>query len=417
MFQKIKSFFSAPEPKKIEIDEKEFKNWLEKEIKKNTETFKTHLKEVNKDIDDLKKATQEKLNELDEKKIEDVRVPVRIRNKFGGNRESFRKNIENFFSKLPSIQADEDLVVTEEKLKSILDELNKANHRPAIILKNFFSNEVMEIGNDIKSIEKCYKKAKDIHDNLNLGTLKKAKADLDEYYHEKERIKAHKKNVFALEKELETLENEINEVKNKIKKIERNPEYKKIQKLIKEREQIDNNITYEKEKIRNSFISLSQAIKKFARASLDEEIGNSFLESVDDTLILFDKKRIMDFLNGLQKSLEKGSLELKDKKREKSLIVLKKIDSEFIDSFKLQISQLQEKRHEIDNIIESSELIVNRNQLKDQQEQLEYKKKQKLREVNLEKSKEDMPRAKTPKVIAEELNDQLKEIELVFVDK
>lgn len=417
MFEKIKSFFSAPEPEKIELDEKGLRDWLDKEIKGKAETFKTRLKEIEKEIEDLKKSVLEKLDELEGKKIEDVRVPVRIKNKFEGNKISFRKNIESFFSKLPSLRGDEDLKVVKENLDTILDELNKVNHKPALVLKNFFSNEVMEIGNDIKSIENCYKKAMEAHEGLNLGILKQARENLNEYYNEKERIKQHKKNISQLQKELESLEKESSKIKNKIKKVETDSEYKKLLELINEKESIEKEIRQEKEKVRNYFSTLGQAIKKFSRASLDEEVGNSFSESVDDTFLLFDKKRIIDFLTSLQNSLEKGSLELKEKKREKSLLFLKKMDPGCIETFKTHVSNLEKRKDEIKEIIDDNDLLNEHAELNNKLEQIEHRKKKKLEEINIEKSKEDKPKAKTPENITKELDEKLDEINLIFTEK
>ncbi len=417
MFEKIKSFFSAPEPEKIELDEKGLRDWLDKEIKGKAETFKTRLKEIEKEIEDLKKSVLEKLDELEGKKIEDVRVPVRIKNKFEGNKISFRKNIEYFFSKLPSLRGDEDLKVVKENLDTILDELNKVNHKPALVLKNFFSNEVMEIGNDIKSIENCYKKAMEAHEGLNLGILKNARENLNEYYNEKERIKQHKKNISQLQKELESLEKESSKIKNKIKKVETDSEYKKLLELINEKEGIEKEIRQEKEKVRNYFSTLGQAIKKFSRASLDEEVGNSFSESVDDTFLLFDKKRIIDFLTSLQNSLEKGSLELKEKKREKSLLFLKKMDPGCIETFKTHVSNLEKRKDEIKEIIDDNDLLNEHAELNNKLEQIEHRKKKKLEEINIEKSKEDKPKAKTPENITKELDEKLDEINLIFTEK
>ena len=417
MFEKIKSFFSAPEPEKIELDEKGLRDWLDKEIKGKTETFKTRLKEIEKEIEDLKKSVLEKLDELEGKKIEDVRVPVRIKNKFEGNKISFRKNIEYFFPKLPSLKGDEDLRLVKENLDKILDELNKVNHKPALVLKNFFSNEVMEIGNNIKSIENCYKKAMEAHEGLNLGILKQARENLNEYYNEKERIKQHNKNINQLEKELENLEKENKKIKNEIKNLENNSEYKKLLGLINEKESIEKKIRQEKEEVRNYFSTLGQAIKKFSRSSLDEEVGNSFSESIDDTFLLFDKKRIIDFLKSLQSSLEKGSLELKEKKREKSILFLKKLDPEYIETFKAQVSNLEKRKDEIEKIIDDNDLLNEHAELNNKLEQLEHRKKKKLEEINLEKSKEDKPKAKTPKNITEELDEKLDEINLIFTEK
>ncbi len=417
MIGKIRAFLNKNQPIEKEIKESELKDWIEEELEKRVNEFEDETYKIDEEVGAIKKSINDKLDNLENANLKNTRITVKEKQYMEGNRQSFTKNLKNFLYNLPYNSDSDFFLQSQENFFGALDSLNKNNQKPVSILKHFFANEVRDIGNDIKSIENNYKQAKKIYKSKKIETLKKCLDEVNEYFDETSKLNEQKKKIFEKNKEVSQMEKEIKKIEDEKQRLEQDTGYKKFQELIENKKNINERIEKNKERIQDELSQIIPAVKKFSRNSLDDELGESLLSSVSHTLYHFDTKRVLKFLESLQKNLEKGNIELKDKKREKVQRAIKGIDEDLIDTYKEKLSSLKKERRKIENKIQNNQLLTDYSEIKYRLEHLKKKLENKKSEVKQAEEKKYELRTKKPPEIVKELDEELQDIKLTLCDE
>ena len=417
MFKRIKELLSKPEPTEIEVDESRLKSWLEEETQKRLEEFEKEAAEIDNEIGEIKKEIEKKLEDLNKAELKNTKITTKEIQYMQGNRQSFIKNVQNFLYNLPYNQDGELFSQSQENFFEALDELNKSNRKPAAILQHFFANEVRYIGNDILTLENKYKNAKELYSGKHIETLKKALAEIQAYYNQNVKVETYQKKLKEKEKEIRNLENEKERIQVEMQRLEETPGFKKFNELVEKKKEINEKIKKLKENVQNNFSLLYPAIKKYSRSCLDEELCNSLLNSVPETLNKYESDRIMKFIDKLSENLKENKLELKEKKKEKAENSIKKINKEDIDSFKENLKELKKNRRDIEYKLQNNQLLTDYSELGYRLEHLNKKKEKKKEEIKHFKEKDFTVDAKTPENIIDQLNEEIPDMNLVLKSK
>jgi len=106
-----------------------------------------------------------------------------------------------------------------------------------------------------------------------------------------------------------------------------------------------------KSKLFHSFSIIEMALKKFSRMAFEnEKIINKYIEN-PLFLIGDDELKIISILKNLEKNIINNQIQLKDKKKEKTLEEIRKMNREFFDNFLQKYKGLMEELRNIDKEI------------------------------------------------------------------
>jgi len=107
----------------------------------------------------------------------------------------------------------------------------------------------------------------------------------------------------------------------------------------------------DQDKILQSFSILERPLRKYSHIAFEhEEITLDYLKDIIKTLADDKELKILEVLKNLEKMLNEGQIEIDERKKEKSLDEIKKLNKEFFQqfmkkyfSFKSEIREIEEK--------------------------------------------------------------------------
>ncbi|MGM5483212.1 MAG: hypothetical protein ACQESF_07135 [Nanobdellota archaeon] len=416
MLRLIKQILKKPnKPETITIKEDEFEDWLSKEIEKKKKDFEKKAKETNEDIKRINNNMLELLNDLEAKGLHNENIPTKEKNYMEGNRVTFAKNIRNFLKQIPTFSDYKSFTENLERTNTELLNLNKSNQRPYGILQHFFANETKVISGKLKEISEKLSNLENYYKETGLESLTKAKENILEQKKQKETKENIAKDLKEKNKRIEELEKEYKRIEKKIQVIEKKDEYLKVLKIGKEKDVKVKELKEEKNKLGNLFSNLSQPLKKNQRICLEEKLNKDLLASPAETILENETKTIIEFLGKLKENVEKEKIELKTKKKEKSLQTIQSIDEKTIEDFKKSISELKNKRKRLETELRHSHIMTEHSDFVYKKEHLKEKIKNKKEQVKSIQNKLDNPNQELSiKEILERLNNDLSNKDIIL---
>ncbi len=334
--------FFKPKIIEKEVKLEELKEYSEETLKEKLHGTNEKIEEIRLNIEEIKKKINQNLKYLREAELQNKNLPLRAIHLMEGNREAYIKKIENFLERI-NIPEKELYSSINDFCKDFdlkLNELNKASFKGYEIMKEFFYNQATEIAMGIKEIEQNIKTLKEIVQNKEISKierLKKLISNIEKYDENKKRLQIEiQEHIY----EIKELEQKIESVKTKFEQIKKSNEYSDYKKTSEEKEAIINKIKEEKDKIIQKFSILEKSLKKYKRDSLNEKLIEDYLEDPSEALMKDTKLEIIEILEKLKDSIQNERIDLKDKKKEKTLKIISQLNKKFLDDIRLNIEQL-----------------------------------------------------------------------------
>ncbi len=252
---------------------------------------------------------------------------------------------------------------------------------------------------------------KDLKELLSDKKIKHIKQTKDNIKKLKEKIEKEKQ----LEKEKEKIKNKINEIEKEKKNIlseisnkEQSQEYKEYHRLEVEKYKINEQLTELKDEILHDFSVLEHSLKKHSKLNLeDEEFLKKYIEDPIKAIIDDYKLEIANVLEKLEENIHTKKMELKDKKKEKTLQVINKINKAKLSSFLTEYNnfmvELRTLTERIDNHTIIDEIENIKLKLKDKKQEIENI-QNKVEQVNQSLSQIDI------NLMKKELKEKINEI-------
>jgi myosin heavy subunit len=279
-----------------------------------------------------------------------------------GNREAYINKTRLFIRTLENMK--------EEKIEDTLKNYDRqvqnyasSTLRPYRILQEFFRDNMDGIAAKLKEIDNLFsdlktelQKYEDI-DNIKKG-LEEAKI---------ERIKKDdlSKDIKVLDQKLKKAQEDIEELRDIDQKLVESEEYKKLNQIKKEEE----NVCREKEQIQNSihsdFALLQRPLRKYERIALSHnKLVQSYVEDPMKALLSDSKLKIIEVLENLYRNVAEEKIMLKDKKKEKTLKQIKKMSKEYLKELVDKYRVLQTKQQRLHDQILSDATCEKINRIK-----------------------------------------------------
>ena len=394
--------FFKPKIEEKEVNIKKLKPYADELLKDKLENINKKIEEYYHNIEEAKSKIGKNLKILSEAELQNKNVPTRALQMMEGNRDAYIKKINKFFEdiELPDMGLYSTIKNFCINFDLRLSELNKSTFKGYEIMKEFFYNQAVEVAMNIREINENIKNLKKVVDNDELSKIENLKRfvdNIDKYNENKKKIT---EEIEEQKKKIENINEKIENVKKKFDEIKKSKEFEEYRRTDEEKELIIQKIKNEKDEITQLFAILERSLRKYKRGSLNEKIIEEYLEDPNEALIKDNDLEILKVLESLKRNIEENKVELKDKKKEKTLDAIKILKKEFIDEKRDKLEQhtrtkiifnerlrknninylYQEEKYKIEHFIKK---------LEEEKHQLEKLEKEK-EDIDFEKLKENI---------------------------
>lgn len=394
--------FFKPKIEEKEIKLEEVKQYTEDLLKEKFANINEKIEEIYSNLEKTKSKLTENLDILRNAELQNKNVPTRALQLMEGNRDAYIRKIGNFIEQieLPNVESYTLINDFVNNFDTKLDELNRSTYKGYEVMKEFFYNQATDIAIGIKDISVNIKNLKQLVANKELSKidyLRELIKKIDKYGENKENLKEGIKEKESLIKELEE---KIEDVKEKFEEIKKSKEYDEYKRTDEEKEELLEKIKAEKDEITQLFAVLEKSLKKYKRGSLNEKLIEEYLEDPNQSLIKDSELNIILVLAKLKENIEQNKIELKDKKKEKTLEVIDRLDKDFLDKKRFNLEQhartkiiLNDRlsKNNINNVYQEEKYKIEHftKKLEEDKKKLEALKKEK-EALDINKIKEDI---------------------------
>ena len=336
MLEFIKNLFAKQEIQEEKVQLSELNDWLDSKTKPIFDDLNVRINETIEKINDEKEKSDENLKTLENAKLQNPKIPERIKTIMQGNREGFIKKISSFFKNI-ELKHEGYWELTEKcrNIENEIDLLGKSTVKNYHILNEFFAREAEKVAANIKNIENYSKGIQSMIDSSKISSIDKIKSSMINL---KNKIKLKESYSMQLENGNKNLQNGKNkkiEIENRINEIKSSPHYKNYEKLREEKEKTEIKIREIENSLFHDFSVLEKAMKKYAKISFENE--TFILEYLDNPIIALIKDaelKISGILGNLKNSIGRNELGLEEKKKDKSIGKINEMDSVYLAKIK-----------------------------------------------------------------------------------
>ncbi|MFN3527640.1 MAG: hypothetical protein ACK4YO_00880, partial [Candidatus Altarchaeaceae archaeon] len=289
------------------------------EIKEEVQEIERKIKNMEKNLMDLKEKIKERDEEL-ERKLQNLAIEIEKlkieKNNLKERREELKKENENLKKRIENLEDELKKIEEEEKnLRNLLTNLEKDNKKLTDELKGKGYEEIERLKDE--------KRNKEIERGIILANIKTSEETLlklkEEYKKLMKEKESYEKEIENLTKEIEEIKAKIIENQNRIKKID-----EEIYKYEEERSKIEKrnaeinlkiqDLTNRNEEIRNNLekILIEEIQSKNIIETLSNKIKEYEIDDVDKNFENFEDEELYKKLEELKKEIsDLGEINLK----------------------------------------------------------------------------------------------------------
>ena len=356
MFNFLKKIFQNEEQqeseKAIEINLNSLEDWLDEKSKPLMEEVKQQTEEVLMKVNEELQKTRINVEVLENAKLQNPNIPFRAKQYMEGNRQAYIRFINSFLGHMEINNKDYFYLVDFCKLfGELIDSLNKSTLRSYTILQEFFANETGKIAKNLKNFDNLFSELKSVLNKEEIVAINRIKDKVQS-------LKLKTKQKINLDVDLRDIGAVIklsNEEKDsliqQIEKFNNSEEHNSFLNLVEDKKSKTTAFYEDQNRILQSFSVIERPLRKYSHVAFEhEEIVLDYLSNPIETLANDKNLSILEVLKNLEKSLLENQLQIDEKKKEKSIEEIKKLDRGFLEeflknyySFKEEIGQLDQK--------------------------------------------------------------------------
>ncbi|MEM4282726.1 MAG: hypothetical protein QXU88_02535 [Candidatus Woesearchaeota archaeon] len=329
---------------------------LNEEKRKAEEHFVMRLEDCNAELRHALKELSSSITLLRNARLINPNIPERAKQFAEGNREAFARAAERLIQGLDFPSAPFQTAIFFKEMDKRLADFASASSRPYHLLQEFFANESRAVMEKVALLEK----------NANL--LKQAFVasrleEIDKLILEAEELQSRTKNISLLKNELEAAKSRARELEGtffKLKEALSEAEGDLVLfELTSSLERTRRESASLESAIRASFTPLEAALKKYAKISFEHNVlVAKYLEDPVQALSQDIELKILNALERLRDLLEKDQLELKERKKERCLQAISKLNKEFLETFVKKYAMLKRDEEALLSKIHASEAFA-----------------------------------------------------------
>ncbi len=330
----LKSIFGKEEDEALDVSVSldDLPDWfadkIAPETKKIREEIIKNFEQVNAEKEELRK----KLKDFGAAELRNPNIPERAKQVMQGARENYINFITIFLNNLEFPQKisyetlSEFLANFEEQLSS----LNKSTAKSFMVLQEFFAKESFYIAAGIINIDKTIRELT----NNNYKTIISARECIENIEKIMEAKDAASQMLKDNETELEQISKSTAKEEKHLEELKEREEFKLYETVEREKSAIEKRLKEKELFLISSFSPVERALRKFEKMAIGKEkLVKIYAE--DALAALKDDKslEILEILQDIVKYIGLGQLELKDRKKEKTVETAKALNREFLEAF------------------------------------------------------------------------------------
>ena len=359
MLEFLKKIFKNEEEKIKEIREinlQSLEEWLGEKSKPLMEDINQHIQEILMKVDEEVQKSRVNVEVLENAKLQNPNIPFKAKQYMEGNRKAYIRAINSFLGQM-EINNNNYFYLLDfcKQFDGLLTELNKSTLRSYTILQEFFANETNKIAQSLKNFDNLFKDLKSVLNNDMINVVNDTIVKIQGL---KTKMK-HKINLDVdfkgIEAEIKLANDEKNAMMSDIEKFSNSNEHNNFQKLNEDKKNKLSAFYNDENQLMQSFSVLERPLRKYSRIVFEhEEEVLEYLKQPIETLVDDKGIIILEILKNLEKLLREGTLQLDDKRIEKSLEEIKKLDKQFIEQFLKKHSSFKAEIEDLENKIKAT---------------------------------------------------------------
>ncbi|MBI2650325.1 hypothetical protein HYX04_03350 [Candidatus Woesearchaeota archaeon] len=359
MLEFLKKIFQneEQEPKKArEISLQSMEEWLNEKSKPLMDGVRQQTEEVLMKVNEEIQRARINVETLENAKLQNQNIPFKAKQYMEGNRKAYIRAVNSFLGHM-EINNKDYFYLTDfcRQFEELINDLNKGTFRSYTILQEFFANETNRIAQNLKNFDNLFKELKSVLNDSNAVAVNKAREKV-------QNLKAKTKQKINMgidlknaEADLKLASGEKDSVMAEIERFSKSEQHNNFLKLNEEKKSKSINFYNDEDQILQSFSVLERALRKYSHIAFEhEEIVLDYLKHPVETLADDKNLVILEILKNLEKMLQENKLQVDDRKKEKSIEEIKKLDKEFIQQFLKKYFSFKAETEEIDNKIKLS---------------------------------------------------------------
>lgn len=349
-------------PKTAYIGVNELQQWFDSKSEPLVEGIRQGIKEDFEGISESISGIKDAARALDGAKLQNDKIPERALQVMQGNRKAYITSVINFADRIQQPSAINFSTVSEfvSDFEDNITLFTKSSARNYYVLQEFFAHESGRIAQHIKDIDVTvrsmmdngYRKINALSQNIQKinGLLKKKETG--------EILLAEQ------EKERDELVHSIEKYSAEMESLKGTKDYRMLKEAERRRDELSRQIKETERRLSELFSPLDRPMRKFAKISADgEDLLKAYMESPLKALSEDSDMRILDALERMKASLEKGELELKDKAKEKALEQLVMINRQGLQAILNTYRSLQENHSDNERGLKMNMVTHRQNEL------------------------------------------------------
>ena len=359
MLNFLKKLFQNEEQevkKVIEINLQNLEEWLNEKSKPLMEEVQQQIEEILLKVNEEIEKTRLNIEVLENSKLQNPNIPFKAKQYMEGNRKAYIRAINSFLGNMEINNKDYFYLINFcKQFNGLINELNKGTLRSYTILQEFFANETGRIAQNLKNFDTLFAELKSVLNDEKITAVNKAVEKIQSL-----KIKTKQKMNSELDfkstsANIKLSNDEKNSIMAGIENFNNSDGHKNFLRLNEEKRNKETIFYGYENQILQSFSVLERALRKYSHIAFEhEEIVLDYLKRPIETLANDKKMHILNILKNLQNVLMEDKLQIDDKKKEKSLEEIKKLNREFIEQFLKKYSSFKVEMEEIDNKIEAT---------------------------------------------------------------
>jgi hypothetical protein len=354
MFSLLKRFRKQEE---MTVGLSELSSWFDQQAQLVKAPLQARLEGLRQRFSSEKDKIREHIAKLKKAELKNPKVTDKERHFMEGNRSAYIAKVELLCS---TIRFPNSLAEVEDSHMDFSQKLElfaKSSAKPYYILQEFLANESRDIALSVKSIEKAFTEAKKLEEEL-------AGCGLDELRNQINALNSLIDNKAGMSEKRKALEAGVAKEQQKLgllqderEKIVKGREYAALQRQQERLKQAKARLKQKEDEMLHEFAVLNHALKKYVKIAYEhEELAGSYAERPLQTLISDLNLEIVAVLQKIKDAVERGSIELKDRRREKTLSVVDRMTREYLGQFLTTYNQLSVERRDLEAAVEHSEV-------------------------------------------------------------
>lgn len=355
----LKALFKEKQ-EELEVNEVKLEklgSWLDSWIEDKAKNAKSELKIIKREIREEQEKVTENLEKLEKAELMNSNIPEKVKHILEGNRKTYLHKVNLVSSKVELPEDFNEILSFCKNFDNYLEEFWKSTFRPYKVLQEFFANESKSLAANVAKLDSLVKKAKGIVEKSVAGKIGQVKESIQKTNQQINRKAELIEKINNLEKEIK----EKSELKvgkeEKIVSLKESDDYQMFLALKVKKNSTQQEIEQLERNVSLSFSMINTALKKYERLTLDSALVRKYLDKPLPTLFSDTDLKIVDLLTKMKESVKGNKVDLKEKKKEKTVAELEKMDKDYFKTFFATRKRLKEKLNEVNSNIESIVLV------------------------------------------------------------